>query len=446
MKWCVDLPPMPVLPLLRFYYYSYSWRHIDFTTNHDTNVYKPAIEWAKGPVIATLAESRSMWRYKVVAYDTFAKTRVKDAGWHCSYCLRVKEFVSKLRSYSHTEFSRNPNRMTDEWILHIKRTGLDFALRENEHLVAVNPLREAPPFVIMFSKVFDYMLFPPDHSKLDAQPHEHFSTSRARRCEINQQTTNGLMKRVVRQSSSNDAAIVLNKQTRVTEQDKMFLLLVDISAQRNSLERDRALEWCNSHPGEHNTPTGGYCGDTGSDAKHMTSQVLINMINEHVFQPGTTVIELGGAAGSYRKGFLSLGKVSNYLAFDGAATCEQYSGGTVKYADFTMEQFLGEPADWVISLEVGEHIPETHADQFFRNIARHSKFGAILSWAVKGQNEGAIHVHTENNEYVRKKMETHGFVSDLSIEKILRKPFICKNHCQFHYFGNTIMVFRRREN
>ena len=97
---------------------------------------------------------------------------------------------------------------------------------------------------------------------------------------------------------------------------------------------------------------------------------------------------------------------------------------------------LGEKYDWVISLELGEHIPKRFEKTFINNLITHAKNGIILSWAVKGQG-GVGHVNCQNNDYVKARMKELGFVDDIRAEEFLRK------RAWRPWFKNTIMVFRK---
>jgi 2-polyprenyl-3-methyl-5-hydroxy-6-metoxy-1,4-benzoquinol methylase len=44
--------------------------------------------------------------------------------------------------------------------------------------------------------------------------------------------------------------------------------------------------------------------------------------------------------------------------FNGAPYCEETSDGRVRFMDLTIPQFGIRQYDWIISLEVAEHIPE----------------------------------------------------------------------------------------
>ena len=59
--------------------------------------------------------------------------------------------------------------------------------------------------------------------------------------------------------------------------------------------------------------------------------------------------------------------------FDGAFNIDVLSGGFIKFADLSMEGlWLGRRWDWVMSVEVGEHIPSDKEDFFIDNLVRHA--------------------------------------------------------------------------
>jgi cyclopropane fatty-acyl-phospholipid synthase-like methyltransferase len=79
--------------------------------------------------------------------------------------------------------------------------------------------------------------------------------------------------------------------------------------------------------------------------------------------------------------------------------------------DLTIPQFGIRQYDWIISLEVAEHIPEKYEAVYLDNIFRHAKEGIILSWAVPGQG-GLSHINNKPIEYVTKVMRDNGFKRD----------------------------------
>ncbi|GAB6022251.1 hypothetical protein CHUAL_006383 [Chamberlinius hualienensis] len=129
-------------------------------------------------------------------------------------------------------------------------------------------------------------------------------------------------------------------------------------------------------------------------------------------------------------------KIRSWRGYDGAGNVEEMTNGLVNYMDLTDEHDLPIKFDWVISLEVGEHIPPIHENTFVDNLVRHACKGIVLSWAVEGQG-GHFHVNTHNNSYVRELLKLRGFHSNLEVEGSLR------SHVILDYFKNTIMVFER---
>ena len=92
--------------------------------------------------------------------------------------------------------------------------------------------------------------------------------------------------------------------------------------------------------------------------------------------------------------------------------------------------------EWIISLEVGEHIPKTYEKIFINNLDKNNTKGIIISWAIKGQG-GSGHVNEQNNEYIKNIFVKLGYKNEKEIEKYLR----CNS--KLPWFKNTIMVFRK---
>jgi cyclopropane fatty-acyl-phospholipid synthase-like methyltransferase len=93
--------------------------------------------------------------------------------------------------------------------------------------------------------------------------------------------------------------------------------------------------------------------------------------------------------------------------------------------------------DWVLSLEVGEHLPKEFERIFIENLHRHNVKGIVLSWALKGQG-GEGHFNEQNNGYIKELMAQYGYVNDIAAENALR------NEAMLWWFRNTVMVFRRK--
>jgi cyclopropane fatty-acyl-phospholipid synthase-like methyltransferase len=93
--------------------------------------------------------------------------------------------------------------------------------------------------------------------------------------------------------------------------------------------------------------------------------------------------------------------------------------------------------DWIVSLEVGEHIPKEFQDNFIQNLHRHNKEGIVLSWALPGQG-GHHHVNEMTNDQVRNLFHPLGYTSDYEMEKKFREA------ATLGWFKNSILVFRKK--
>ena len=144
----------------------------------------------------------------------------------------------------------------------------------------------------------------------------------------------------------------------------------------------------------------------------------------------------GDGPGHYKQLILETGKLRSYDAFDGAPFSEKTSDGRVKFLDLTLPQYGLPVYDWIISLEVAEHIPQQYESIYIDNIIRHAKEGVVLSWAVPGQ-PGQSHVNNRPHEYAKNLMENSGFKLDPADSKKLKEA------AQYAWIKSNIYVYRR---
>jgi len=102
----------------------------------------------------------------------------------------------------------------------------------------------------------------------------------------------------------------------------------------------------------------------------------------------------------------------------------------------TLPQYWLPRYDWVLSLEVLEHIPAKYEKVALDNIDRAAGHGVVLSWAVPGQ-PGFHHVNNRTPTYVNQTMLDRGFTLDLKASLVLR------DRATFRVLQNNIMVFVR---
>jgi len=109
----------------------------------------------------------------------------------------------------------------------------------------------------------------------------------------------------------------------------------------------------------------------------------------------------------------------------------------VKFLDLTLPQYWLPRYDWVLSLEVLEHIPSDFETTVLDNIDRAAGHGVVLSWAVPGQG-GFRHINNKSPTYVNQTMFDRGFTMDPKTTLVLRKG------ASVSWLKNNIMVFIRR--
>jgi cyclopropane fatty-acyl-phospholipid synthase-like methyltransferase len=138
--------------------------------------------------------------------------------------------------------------------------------------------------------------------------------------------------------------------------------------------------------------------------------------------------------GDYVKTFLANGL--NASGFDGNPNTPELTDNLCKVLDLSIPKQFEEKFDWVMSLEVGEHLPPQFEDIFINNLHNNNNYGIVLSWAIKGQG-GHGHFNEQNNDYIKSKICKLGYLNDIKSEDKLRED------STLSWFKNTIMVFRK---
>lgn len=144
---------------------------------------------------------------------------------------------------------------------------------------------------------------------------------------------------------------------------------------------------------------------------------------------GLTAYDIGCGDGSYTRTLIENGIACQGM--DGSPLTPQITNGLCTVMDFSEPQDLPE-VDTVLSLEVGEHIPQEYEQIFLDNICVARR--VILSWAVEGQ-AGNGHVNCRNNDYIINEMKCRGYAYNTQASAELRAA------STLPYFKNTLMVF-----
>jgi len=154
-------------------------------------------------------------------------------------------------------------------------------------------------------------------------------------------------------------------------------------------------------------------------------------IDEHA----TTIVDLGCGSGLYTNALNNEHMTCD--GFDGNPNTPVLTESKCNILDLSQMHTFETPYHWVLSLEVGEHLPKEFEEKFIDNICNACERGMVISWAVKGQG-GMGHVNCQNNDYVRETIEQKGFLYDVESSNHFRKK------CQLSWFRNTVMVFRKK--
>lgn len=177
-------------------------------------------------------------------------------------------------------------------------------------------------------------------------------------------------------------------------------------------------------------PTGHWIGteNFGHHDDHALCEAL------QVLFAGQTVIDLGCGNGYYVREFRKSGILA--LGIDGNPATPQFNSDCY-VGDLATRTDRSDFFDWVLSLEVAEHIPLAFEAIYLDNIGRLGSRGAVISWAVPGQT-GYGHVNERPNEYAIARMGKMGFAYQPIMSKALRSIALCG------WFPNTLMVFLKR--
>lgn len=126
----------------------------------------------------------------------------------------------------------------------------------------------------------------------------------------------------------------------------------------------------------------------------------------------------------------------NAIGFDGNPITSTIPNCKVQELTNT---FQLEPVDFLICLEVCEHVPKEYESNLLDNINRNLNSGGILvlSWAVEGQG-GLGHVNCKNNDYVINKLNDMGYSYLEFTSKSVRNTTT-----NAEWFRNTIMIFKK---
>ena len=172
----------------------------------------------------------------------------------------------------------------------------------------------------------------------------------------------------------------------------------------------------------------------GLTAPHKIDNGLMHGLPS-MFEEGSSVVDFGCGNADYIKHLIENGFECE--AYDGNPDTPEMTGGIGKVLDLSKKFDLGKTFDYVMSLEVAEHIPKEFEETYVDNLIRHTGFYLITSWAVKGQG-GDGHVNEQDEDYVLNLYKEKGMVYNKEISEALRGV------AKLGWFKNTIFVFKKK--
>jgi len=149
-----------------------------------------------------------------------------------------------------------------------------------------------------------------------------------------------------------------------------------------------------------------------------------------------SLADFGAGAGKYTQWLNDTGLVSAF-AFDGGVGIGEATQGQVAEVDIAESNLvLWRTFDWILCLEVAEHVPDAFLDAFLDNIGRHLHVGLVMSWSPDTSGIGHIGARPER--------EWHALVTaSLGLVVDVRGTALLRAACQIDYLAQTVTVFRR---
>ena len=152
-----------------------------------------------------------------------------------------------------------------------------------------------------------------------------------------------------------------------------------------------------------------------------------------------SINDFGAGVGQYGHALRSIEPGFPWRGWDGAGNVEAYTHGFVKWFDLAMPLRLPR-AEWVFSLEVGEHVPAASESMVIRNLHAHNCRGIILSWARLHQ-KGVSHINNHRRAYIREVFQGLGYTVNQTLLATLRHSY---HRGYFQYWvRNNVMAFQR---
>ena len=176
----------------------------------------------------------------------------------------------------------------------------------------------------------------------------------------------------------------------------------------------------------------GYWEGTDVNDNHVFDASLCNALKDFFKkQNAHSVVDIGCGLGKY---VTKIKTVTKCDGFDGNPSTPTLTNNQCDVLDASKPIDFDSKYDWVLSLEVGEHLPKKYEHIFIDNLCNNCETGVVMSWAIKGQG-GDGHFNEQDNDYIIQEFHKRGFRIDMDASNHFRR----RSHLS--WFKNTIMVF-----
>eukprot|EP00928_Gymnodinium_smaydae_P098144 TRINITY_DN9058_c0_g1_i1.p1 TRINITY_DN9058_c0_g1~~TRINITY_DN9058_c0_g1_i1.p1 ORF type:complete len:306 (-),score=80.35 TRINITY_DN9058_c0_g1_i1:10-927(-) len=152
----------------------------------------------------------------------------------------------------------------------------------------------------------------------------------------------------------------------------------------------------------------------------LVDEGILKALSSRILTPGDALGDFGASLGGYSK-FLNLTGLFSAFAFDGAQGIASVTKGRVQPLLLHEPFQLWRTFDWVLCLEVLEHIPQKFEQVALANLRRHARKGAVISWAREYTNYlDPLHVNGKDEADVAAALRDAGFERDEDLTTMLR--------------------------
>lgn len=176
---------------------------------------------------------------------------------------------------------------------------------------------------------------------------------------------------------------------------------------------------------------------TPHDKSNYYEDEFLDSLTSFFKERGGNVIDFGCGNGFIVKRLLKKGVFAQ--GFDGNPFTNQLSSGLCDIHDLVDIRKFDNNFDWVLCMEVGQHIPEKYENNFIENINLNNTKGVIISWAPE-ERGGIAHINCRESGYVRSIFEKFDYYNDIDTEINLRN-----STDKMSPLRNSLMVFMRKQ-